>query len=428
MKSANFATFVAPSRSAMTSDASNSKQVTNTAVEKMAAMGCCVIIATYNNDQTLESVVKGCLEYCRDVIVVNDGATDQTTAILNRLPQVEHIHLPENTGKGWALRQGFKYAINKGFRYAITLDSDGQHFPQDIPAFLNVVEENPDTMVIGARNMEQDAVPGTSSFGHKFSIFWFKVETGQTVPDVQTGFRLYPLRKVRELGRFYTTKYEFEVEVLVRLAWAGVKILSVPVQVYYAPKEIRVSHFRKFRDFSRVSVLNSLLVFMALLWVRPFLFFKNLRQKSLKEFIKKYIIDSDDSNIRLAVSVGVGLVIGILPIWGWQLMTAFGVAYLLKLNRFLTVTFCNISLPPMLPFILFFSYYTGGLVLGKETSTIAYTSGIDFQWIKSNLLQYIVGSVVFAFLTGIVFGLITYLLLLFFRRRQPMENDQKQSK
>ncbi len=390
--------------------------------DKMADLRCCVIIATYNNDNTLGDVIRDTLVYCRDVIVVNDGSTDHTSSILLDWPQVHRIDVPENTGKGWALRQGFRYAIEKGFRYAVTLDSDGQHFPSDIPAFLERVEANPDSMIIGARNMEQEAVPGTSSFGHRFSIFWFKVETGQTVPDVQTGYRLYPLNYVRDLGRLYTKKYEFEVEVLVRLAWAGVKILSVPVKVYYAPKDIRISHFRKFRDFSRVSVMNSILVFMALLWVRPFLFFKNLRKKSVREVIKKYVLDSTDSNARLALSVGTGLFLGVVPIWGWQLMAAFGVAYLFRLNRFITVAFSNISLPPMLPIILFASYYTGGLILGTNSASAPFTSEIDFEWFKSNLLQYVIGSIVFGLVMGGVSGLITYVLLSIFRKTKPGAN------
>jgi glycosyltransferase involved in cell wall biosynthesis len=390
--------------------------------DKMADLRCCAVIATYNNDNTLGEVIRDALVYCRDVIVVNDGSTDHTSALLQNWPQVHRIDVPENTGKGWALRQGFRYAIEKGFRYAVTLDSDGQHFPSDIPAFLELVEDNPDSMIIGARNMEQEAVPGTSSFGHKFSIFWFKVETGQTVPDVQTGYRLYPLNYVRDLGRLYTKKYEFEVEVLVRLAWAGVKILSVPVKVYYAPKDIRISHFRKFRDFSRVSVMNSILVFMALLWVRPFLFFKNLRKKSVREVIKKYVLDSTDSNARLALSVGTGLFLGVVPIWGWQLMAAFGVAYLFRLNRFITVAFSNISLPPMLPIILFASYYTGGLILGTNSASAPFTSEIDFEWFKSNLLQYVIGSIVFGLVMGGVSGLITYILLSIFRKTKPGAN------
>ncbi len=391
---------------------------------KMAELRCCVMIATYNNDHALSEVLQNTLLYCRDVIVVNDGSTDNTSAILNAFPQVKRIDIAQNTGKGWALRQGFKYAISQGFRYALTLDSDGQHFPEDIPSFLEAIESNPDAMIIGARNMVQEAVPGTSSFGHKFSIFWFKVETGQTVPDVQTGYRLYPLDCVRDLGRFYTKKYEFEVEVLVRLAWAGVKILSVPVKVYYAPKESRVSHFRKFRDFSRVSIVNSILVFMALLWVRPFLFFKNMRKKSAREFIRKYFLDSADSNTRIACSVGVGMFMGVIPIWGWQIMASFGIAYLLRLNRFLTVAFSNISLPPLLPVILFASYHTGGIVLGQNSSSMSYSPGIDFQWIRSNLVQYLVGSVVFGVILGATSGLITYLLLSVFRKTKPVKTDE----
>jgi len=395
--------------------------------EKMAEIKCCIIIATYNNDGTLDGVIRDTLRYCRDVIVVNDGSTDLTAAILQGLPDVHCIVIPRNTGKGWALRKGFQYAIQQGYRYAITLDSDGQHFPEDIPRFVELIANNPDAMIIGARNMIQDGVPGTSSFGHKFSIFWFRIETGQTVPDVQTGFRLYPLEGIRNLGRFYTKKYEFEVEALVRLAWSGVKILSVPVRVFYAPKESRVSHFRKFRDFSRVSVLNSMLVFMGLLWMRPFLFIKNIRKRSLRELIRKYMVDSTDTNTKLAVSVGMGMFMGVVPIWGWQMMASFGIAYVLKLNRLVTVAASNISLPPVLPFILLASYYTGGLLLGVHTAVMM--PGAGFQWIKHNLAQYLVGSIVFGIALGLVSGFITFVLLALFRKspdslKEPLNNEQ----
>ena len=145
--------------------------------------------------------------------------------------------------------------------------------------------------------MDQEGVPGTSSFGHKFSIFWFRIETGMKVPDVQTGFRLYPLERIKDI-RLYSTRFELEVEALVRLAWRGVKIISVPVKVYYAPKGELVSHFRKFTDFARVSLVNSILVMMAILWIRPFLFAKGLKKKSVRGFIKEYIVDSRDSNAK----------------------------------------------------------------------------------------------------------------------------------
>jgi glycosyltransferase involved in cell wall biosynthesis len=384
--------------------------------QKFKELNCCIIVPTYNNDHALEEVIDGVLQYTNDVIVVNDGSTDQTSSILNQYPEIHKIHIPFNTGKGWALRQGFKHAISMGFRYAITIDSDGQHFPDDLPLFLDMVEKNPDSMVLGARDMLMDEVPGTSSFGHKFSIFWFKVETGITVLDVQTGYRLYPLNKINEIRRVVSKKYEYEVEILVRLAWRGVDILSVPVKVFYAPKETRVSHFRKFRDFTRVSIANSILVFMALFWVRPLSFFKGLRKKSVREFFMEYVVNSEDSNSKLAKSVALGLFIGVTPIWGWQIVTTLGLAHLFKLNKFVALTASNISLPPMLPFVIFLSYIIGGLVMGINVADMQYNSGIGLQWIKENLVQYLIGSLIFASSLALVFGPLSYLLLRFFRK------------
>ena len=384
--------------------------------QQFADLNCCIIIPTYNNDHALEDVIKGILLYTDDIIVVNDGSTDQTAAILERFPGVQKINIPVNTGKGWALRQGFKHAIDRGYRYAITIDSDGQHFPDDLPLFLAMVAQNPDSMILGARDMNSEEVPGTSSFGHKFSIFWFKVETGITVLDVQTGYRLYPLDKIREIRWVVSKKYEYEVEILVRLAWRGVNVLSVPVKVYYAPKESRISHFRKVRDFTRVSIVNSILVFMALLWVRPLSFFKGLRKKSVKEFFREYIVNSQDSNVKLAKSIALGLFIGVTPIWGWQIVTTFGLAHLFKLNKFVAVTASNISLPPMLPFVIFLSYIIGGWIMGVDGSNLHYSPGLGLQWLKENLLQYLLGSLVLGIMLAVVFGPVSYLLLRLFRK------------
>jgi glycosyltransferase involved in cell wall biosynthesis len=393
--------------------------------QKFSDLGCCVIIPTYNNDRTLEKVIEDVMNYTDDLIIVNDGSTDDTARIVGKFPSLNVVNLLKNRGKGLALKKGFDLATEKGFRYAITIDSDGQHFPSDIHLFLDKIEQEPDSVIIGARDMEQVSVPGTSNFGHKFSIFWFKVETGLKIDDVQSGFRLYPLRFLKDM-RLYTRKYEFEVEVLVRLAWRGVKVFSVPVNVYYAPKDERVSHFRKVHDFTRISIVNSILVFMALLLVRPFLFTKSLKKKSIRGFIKEYVVDSNDSNSKLSWSVALGLFVGLTPFWGWQLMIAFGVAYLFKLNKFITVAASNISIPPILPFLLILSYFTGGLVLGLETK-LSSGSGINLEWIKHNLLQYVVGSFILGVIFAIVFGLLTFLLLEIFRKKRPVQENRKDS-
>jgi glycosyltransferase involved in cell wall biosynthesis len=390
---------------------------------RMKSLKVCVIIPTYNNAGTLMSVIEKVEQFTDDILVVNDGSTDGTSELVGKWAsgQVDFLTISENRGKGMALRKGFERAIELGYRYAITIDSDGQHDPLEIPKFIDKIEGNPDAMIVGARDMSHDGVPGTSSFGHKFSIFWFKVETGLKIPDVQSGYRLYPLHRIDEIRHFYGTKYEFEVEVLVRLAWRGVSILSVPVTVWYAPKGERVSHFRKGTDFARTTLLNTILVFAALLWVRPFHFAKGLRGKSFKQIIREYLINSSDSNSKLAWSVVLGLFIGVSPFWGYQMVVAVSLAHLLKLNKFIALVASNISLPPLIPVILFLSYITGGLVLGTDTSSLEYSSSISFEWIKDNLIQYVVGSFVFGAVFAPLSGLVIYILLLIFRKKEQRE-------
>jgi len=400
---------------------SENKMAVNSQIrQRFEALNCCVIIPTFNNDGTLERILRDVLDFTDNVIVVNDGSTDKTEDILHRFPDIAVVSYSPNKGKGNALIHGFRHAIEKGFRYAVTIDSDGQHFADDLPKLLDKVEEIPDSMVIGARKMNQQGIPGTSNFGHNFSIFWFRVETGQKVSDVQSGYRLYPLEHLKKM-RFFGKKYEFEVEVLVRLAWRNVVISSVPVKVWYAPKGERISHFRKFKDFTRVSVVNSILVFIALLWINPFKFLKALRKTSVKKFIHDYILNSHDSNSKIMWSVSLGVFLGVIPIWGFQMLVAFSVAYFLKLNRFITVAASNISIPPVLPFILLLSYMTGGFVLGRP-NVISYKPGMAMEWVKTNLLQYLVGSLCFALILAITLGLVTFILLHIFRKTKRNGN------
>lgn len=238
-----------------------------------------VLVPTYNNAHTLVSVLESILQYTDQVIVVNDGSTDRTAVLLQDFPIIQVVHYAPNRGKGYALRHGFKRALELGYDYVISIDSDGQHFAEDLPKFLEKLESHPGAIIMGARNMDQASVPGKSSFGNKFSNFWFKVETGLTLADTQTGYRLYPVRLLSSLA-FVTEKFEFEIEVLVRAAWAGIEITEVPVRVFYAEKEKRVSHFRPFRDFSRISVLNTVLVTWAFLYIKPRDFFRSIKKKT----------------------------------------------------------------------------------------------------------------------------------------------------
>ena len=261
---------------------------------KFDELQACVVIPTYNNSATLAQVITDVAQYTSNIIVVNDGSTDNTEAIAKSFSQVQLISYSNNVGKGWALRKAFTYAVEHNYKFAITIDSDGQHFAKDLPTFIDKLEVVQDAIIIGSRNMDQATVPGKSSFGNKFSNFWFKVETGITSPDTQSGFRAYPLELLKDIY-FFTKKYEFEIEVLVRAVWKGVKIESIPVTVYYAPKEVRVSHFRPFKDFTRISILNTVLVIITFLYIKPRNFLRIL-------FDKKKVYTSLKNNCSILMS------------------------------------------------------------------------------------------------------------------------------
>ena len=178
--------------------------------------GFCILIPTYNNATTLSAVIEDVANYTQDIIVVDDGSTDQTKAILDSYPFIQYISHPKNKGKGMALRSGFAMASAYGYRYAISIDADGQHFAKDIPVFVEKVKIAGTSLLVGARNMNQESVPGGSSFGNTFSNFWFRIETGIDLPDTQSGYRLYPLEELSKF-KFYTNKYEFEIEVIVQV-------------------------------------------------------------------------------------------------------------------------------------------------------------------------------------------------------------------
>ena len=228
----------------------------------------CVIIPTYNNVSTISDVITRTLAQCQDVIVVNDGSSDGTGELLRKTEGITLVENVKNKGKGIALKRGFLKAKEMGFAYAITLDADGQHYPEDIPLLLECNLRNPGAIIVGKRKLNGVERSGGSKFANAFSNFWFCVQTLHYLPDTQTGYRLYPLYKMHGLT-FLTSRYEAELELLVPASWNGVKIVSVPINVYYPPRDERVSHFRPGPDFTRIFILNTFLCALAFFWGYP---------------------------------------------------------------------------------------------------------------------------------------------------------------
>ena len=240
-------------------------------------MTFCAVIPTYNNARTVADIVRRTLAVCPQVIVVNDGSTDDTLAVLEPLREsIELITYVRNRGKGHALRLGLEAARRVGYDYAVTLDSDGQHSPEEIPV-LTAAAEDDNTLVVGSRNLQADGMPAGNTFANRFSNFWFRLQTGIRLPDTQTGFRLYPLHHLPCLA-LLTARYESELELLVFSAWRGVKLVPVGISVSYP--DDRVTHFRPFRDFLRISLLNIVLCLLALVYGYPRMLFLKLKGKN----------------------------------------------------------------------------------------------------------------------------------------------------
>ncbi|PLW96971.1 MAG: DUF2062 domain-containing protein [Marinilabiliales bacterium] len=400
----------------------------NTYVNRFRELNACAIIPTFNNQGTLANVINDVKDFTDQIIVVNDGSTDSTSQILSAIKDIDIIEYTPNKGKGFAIRAGFKRALEMGYDYAITIDADGQHYADDLPFFLQKIQEHPDSLIIGSRNIEAEGMPGKNTFANRFSNFWFKVETGIQLPDTQSGYRLYPIELYRNTN-FFTGNYEFEVEILVRSAWRNIPIIPIPVKVYYPPADERVSHFRPLRDFTRISILNTVLVLITLLIVWPVKLYRYLTKNKFTDIVKEQILMHNENPMKVAVALGFGVFMGVSPIWGFQMLTAAFLAHLMRLNKILVLLASNISIPPLIPFIIYFSYKTGGLVLGiKGTLTKETLINLKDQLLNSNfydtlqelgynLLQYMIGSLVFGVILGLATCIVSYLLLVLLRKK-----------
>lgn len=379
----------------------------------------CVLIPTYNNSGTLLEVINSVSEYTTDIIIVNDGSTDNTVQLLSNTKVKAIVNFEKNQGKGMALRAGFKKALELGYTHAITIDSDGQHKASDLPIFFNGIKEDPNALYIGSRNMNTENVPGASSFGNKFSSFWFKFETGIDAPDTQSGYRSYPIFKYKNM-RFFTSKYEFEIEVIVRSAWKDIPIKFLPIDVYYPPQEERITHFRKIPDFTRISILNTVLVTMALFYYKPRNFIRSLKKKSLKDLFRTYVINSNEPIEKIMLAIFLGSFIGLSPFHGVKTIIIIALSLLLRLNKAVSIGVAYVvGFAPLIPLLIFISHEVGAFIL-QNNNHLLFTKRqeLTVQFVFENLKQQYIGGLVFA-LTGAI--IITLVVFLFYKARKNLK-------
>jgi len=214
-----------------------------------------VLIPSFNPGPRVYATVRGALDQWSPVWVVVDGSTDGSAEHLRAMaaqePGLKVLALPQNQGKGAAVLHGIREALRAGFTHALTMDSDGQHPADEIPAFMHASLANPEAMILG-RPVFDASAPRIRVQGRKISNGWADLETlWAGIGDSLYGFRVYPMAPLEAVmrGQRWMRRFDFDVEAAVRLCWRGVRPLNrvAPVH-YFAPDDGGVSHFRYGRD------------------------------------------------------------------------------------------------------------------------------------------------------------------------------------
>ena len=381
-----------------------------------------IVIPVYNHKDTLRLVVERALALNFPVIVVDDGSTDGSADTLNNLP-IHLLRYPNNRGKGAALLAGAEEAAKLGATHIITLDADGQHYPEDIPLFWEAITSFPHAIIVGCRDLSVPNVPASSRFGRGFSAFWLRVQTGAKVRDIQSGFRAYPLHILRCL-KTAEPGYAFEIEVVVRSIWAGFQVHEIDIRVYYPPAIERISHFKFLKDNVRISLLNTRLTIRALLPV-PF------RQHALTaegqisllrpfESLNRLLADKA-TPMELARSAAVALTVSTLPIPGLQSIMLLLCIGWLRLNRLCALAMIPLSWPPIAPGICVLVGYrlrNGHWLAEFSIQTLGYEA-------PQRLLDWVLGALCMAPLFGLLAGCIVWGLTFFIaRNRLPGKRRQ----
>jgi len=222
-----------------------------------------VVIPVYNHSNTLRDVVTRSLKVHDRIMVVDDGSDDGGIDTLEGL-EIDIVRHSKNLGKGAAILSAAKKALRSGMTHMVTVDADGQHDPNDLRHFIPELEAHPDAIIVGKRDFKGAYVPASSRVGRAISNFWLRVETGRPLGDAQSGFRAYPIDLFEQL-KLRERRYSFEIEILVRAAWAGIELREVDISIYYPSPAERVSHFRLFQDNLRLSLLNARLMMRAMI-------------------------------------------------------------------------------------------------------------------------------------------------------------------
>ena len=383
-----------------------------------------IVAPIYNHAAAVVPVLQGLARYDMPVIVVNDGSTDETAVVLERWqaewsggagesnPRLVQSHAV-NQGKAAALRTGFAQAARLGFTHAATIDTDGQHDPADLQRLLDRADEHPEAIIIGARVREGSDAPPASRFGRTISNGLVWLESGVKTTDCQSGMRIYPLARMDALTG-HAARYGFETEVIVRAGWHGVPVIETPIRCIYRVPGGRTTHVNIKRDtLAHVGMHAGLLARAHL--PGPIRLPAECDTGSIPRRVGRWLSPwrlvrmargDAQSRERFAASIGVGLLMATLPIYGAKTVVCLWLSGRFRLHPLAVVGTSSLSTPPLGFVFVSLSIYTGSLLLHGHTPDLTGITNEATRWstLSTLVTEWLVGSVI----AGTVLGLLGY--------------------
>lgn len=353
-----------------------------------------IVIPLYNHGKTVIEVIRRVLKIHQNVLVIDDGSTDLEQDHFKDI-NITVIRHDRNLGKGAAIMTAARQASKQGMTHLITIDADLQHTPEEVQLFTTAIKNAPKTLFIGKRDFTSSSIPSASKFGRRFSNFWYRVQTGQSIGDAQSGFRVYPLFVLENLI-LSEKHYSFEIEVLVKAAWAGVTLKDIDISVHYPPPQKRITHFKLFLDNLRLTHLNTKLTLRSFLPIpHKKLIYKASPKFSIFNPITsiRLFLAHDVSPFNIAMSGATGVFLGTLPLIALHTLVILLVTGFFRLNKLVAVGVSQLCMPPVVPALCI---ETGYYLTHNQT----FLTDISFETIGSQcldrLFEWFLGSLIIA--------------------------------
>ena len=372
-----------------------------------------IVIPVYNQGEIYRDVVDRALSVHQQVLMVDDGSDRPVEPSLAET-RAECVRHETNRGKGAALLTGAREVARRGGTHIVTMDADGQHMPEDFPKFRRAIHEDPLSLIIGRRDMSAESVPFSSRFGRAFGNFWARMQTGQDIRDVQSGYRAYPVVLLEKI-RTWCRGFAFEVEIITRAAWAGVPIRSVDVAVRYDETIRGYSHFDALRDNLRLALLNTHLSLRAFLpWPHQKLSLEGLAREKITWLHPlrslRNLLARKASPVELGIAAALGILLGTLPLIGLHTLAIIFVASCFGLNKPLSIASSQLCMPPLVPALcveMGFFIRHGRFLKEFSVQTLGYEAHLRlFDWAIGSLVlapvfALVIGSIVLMMAAGI---------------------------